>query len=123
MNATIPTTNNEPEKKAPEGENVNWLVEQIGWPLPTWIEQELYNGEFKKAAIEPTANSLIEMFNDLGDKIGKALATDAANLRCIKFKYYRKISEQARKTKATTLKATLYKHPDYDKVWMLVEAA
>jgi hypothetical protein len=123
MNETPTTTSKDPEKRKPEGEDINWLSNQIGWPFPTWVDGDLYRGEFKKDTVEATANLLIEMFNNLGQKIDKALVTDAGDVRQIKFKYWRHLSDKATKMKPTTLKATLYKHPDYDKVWMLVEAA
>jgi hypothetical protein len=118
-----------PKKRTPEGEDVNWVTKTIGWPFPTWIEPELYKDEFHSAGVTDeegqllAARLLINMFNYLGTKIDKALATAAADVETIEFKYWRKLSDKATKMKPTKLRATLFMHPDYGKEWLYVERA
>ena len=105
-----------------EHEDVNWLVKQIGWPHPTWIERDLYRRELAHSSDIQLAQNLIDMFNSLGSAIDKAMAGD--NLaEDVTFKYWRKLSEKATKMKPVVLKATMYMHADYDKPWMLVRYA
>lgn len=110
-----------PKKRKPEGEDINWLVSEIGYPLPTWVEKELYAREFADDNRQVTASLLINMLSNLGTKINKALAIEAGDFESINFKYWRKLSDKATKMKPTRLRATLYEHPDYDKVWLHVE--
>lgn len=109
------------QKRAPEGEDVNWVTKDISWPFPTWVEKELYAEEFKDENPEVSGQLLVNMFNYLGAKIDKALCSAAAEIETIEFKYWRKLNDKATKMKPTKLRATLYRHPDYDKHWLYVE--
>jgi hypothetical protein len=111
------------QKRTPDGVDVNWVTSEISWPFPTWVDQELYDDEFKDNDPVVSGQLLTNMFNYLGAKIDKALATAAAEIETIEFKYWRKLNDKATKMKPTKLRATLYRHPDYDKVWLRVEKA
>ena len=99
--------------------DINWVVGQIGWNFPTWISKDLHQNLF---AGDDEGNKLVQMFNSLGLAIEKAFIADTVG-ESVKFKYWTKLTYKATKLKPTTLKATLYKHPDYDKIWCLVEYA
>jgi hypothetical protein len=114
---------NEPQKRTPDGVDVNWVTQEINWPFPTWIGKELYDREFADSQEGVAARRLIDMFNDLGVAIDKSMATDAADQSVIGFKYWRKLSSKATKMKPTKLVARLFAHPDYDRLWLLVEYA
>lgn len=110
---------NEPRKRIPEGTDVNWVVHQVGWAIPTWVEDELYKDEFKSES----GQRVLDMLNNCFSAIGKALATTAGDDDVITFKYWRKLSDKATKMKPVKLKASLFKHPQYDSMWMYVEYA
>lgn len=110
-------------KKQPEGIDVNWVTVEIHWPFPTWIERGLFADEFHHVNEDITATRLVKMFNCLGLTIDRGFASGAVDSSSLKFQYWRKPSVNSRKEKPVELKATLYQHPDYDKVWLLVEYA
>lgn len=109
------------QKRAPIGTDVNWVASEIGWPFPTWIAGELFVEEFFDADKTRSGQLIVNMFNALGAKIDKALCSAAAEIETIEFKYWRKLNDKATKMKPATLRATLYRHPDYDKHWLYVE--
>lgn len=105
----------EPEKKAPEGVEVNWVGDAVGWPWPTWLQKELFEREF---AMGNTGQLVVELFNSFRSSIEKALATTLADDASIPFKYWRKISSKATKMKPLKLRGHLYQHPEYDRIWL-----
>ncbi len=105
--------NDGPIKKLPDGESINALTEEINWPIPTWIEQNLYNAEFRM-----DKNTIVSMLNAIGQAIEKAMQSDAADSECIQFKFYRKPFSRSRKKHFIMLAATLYEHPDYGTIWL-----
>ncbi len=104
--------NDAPIKKLPAGESINDLTKEINWPIPTWIEQNLYNTEFRM-----DKNTVVSMLNAIGQAIEKAMQSDAADSESIQFNWFRKHKLQ-RKKHALLLSATLYEHPDYGTIWL-----
>jgi len=114
-----PQTPAEQTTRAPNGVDVNWLVLQIDWPFPTWLDKSLYDGMFRCADQQLLAERLVNMFNNLGAAVDRVMAADALE-ETVHFKYWSKLSPKATKMKPTKLAATIYMHPDYNKPWMLI---
>jgi hypothetical protein len=104
--------NEDPQKKAPAGENINALAKEINWPIPTWIEAHLFEAEFKHSE-----QKIIDMLNTMGEVIEKAMQSGAADDETIEFVYFRKHQHQ-RKPHGLELQATLFEHPDYGTIWL-----
>ncbi len=104
--------NEDPQKKAPTGANINDLTKTIGWPIPTWIEQGLFDAEFKFED-----QKIIDMLNTMGQVIERAMQSGAADDETITFDYFRKHKHQ-RKPHPLALQATLFEHPEYGTIWL-----
>jgi hypothetical protein len=111
------------DQRVPDEELVNvlWVVMEINWPIPTWIDPEVYENEFKQGDDEAaTGQNVVNMFNYLGPAIDRLFAggTDFGDV--VSFKYWRKLNSEATKMKPVKLEAKLYEHPEYANPWMLV---
>ena len=96
--------------KQPEGTDVHSVVNGVKWPFPTWIDSGLYRAEFIRAD-----QLVVDMFNDLGEAIEKAMANDLGDCQTITFEYWRLPNPMAKKKKPLLLDAALYQHPEYEK--------
>ncbi len=103
----------EPEKRKPEGTNVGWVAEEVGWEIPTWFASDLYG--------RGDGAQILLVLNDLAVALRKAEAAGTDTAATIRFKWWRKPTPRARKNKPVGLRATLYMHPEYTTMWMLVE--
>ena len=103
----------EPVKKAPVGESMSKIALAIGFQIPTWIEDRLYDAEFAR---DP--QRVVDMFNTLGAKVEALAATGDDENATITFEFWRLPKKGAKKRKPIQLDATLYQHPDYDSFWM-----
>lgn len=104
----------EPTKKKPEGNSVAWVADRVGWEIPTWFATKLYVKHNSGADI-------VGILNNLAGAIRKAEAGGTDDGAVLKFEWWRKPTPRARKEKPLALKSTLYMHPEYDTMWMLVE--
>ena len=105
--------NEDPQKKVPAGENINDLAKGIGWPIPTWIEQHLFNAEFSG-----DSQTIISVLNTMGEVIEKAMQSGAADDAAITFDWFRKEYGGQRKLHPLALQATLFEHPEYGTIWL-----
>jgi len=101
-------------------EDIQQFVHAVGWPFPTWIEQDLYDREFKSNDPYVVEERLGKMLQNLQTKIDKVFAAETV-ADCIEFKYWRKLKPQSKKEKPVVLIASLHQHPDYGNTWMYVE--
>lgn len=89
----------------------------LGWDLPVFIEKGLFADEFFGHD-----ERVINMYQNLGTALDKALATVAGDSPVLRFNYWRKISPKATKMKPYALRAELFMNPDYGIVWALVSS-
>lgn len=104
----------EPTKKKPEGTSVAWVADTVNWEIPTWFDSKLY-------ARHSSGAEIIAILNNLAGAIRKSEAAGTDDAAALKFAWWRKPTPRARKDKPLKLKCTLYMHPEFDTIWMLVE--
>ncbi len=108
--------NNDPEKKEPEGTPINDLAKTVEWPIPTWVADSLFIVEFKDKD-----QAIIDMLNQLGEAIEKAMQSGAVDSESLSFDYYRKAHPHDRKLHRIELTGTLYENPTYGNIWLLID--
>jgi hypothetical protein len=110
------------QKRTPDIKDydANWFVSQLDFAFPVWIEHELYVDELKHLSEEGKASRLLRIMKGLVTKLDKAIAGGAADAPSVRFPVWRHLSARARKQKRIDLVASIYIHPEFDKVWLLI---
>lgn len=104
----------EPTVRKPEGQSLEWVTSSVDFPIPCWIDGEFYKEH-------NTGGVLVSVLNALADAIRSAEATEAADNESIYFDWWHKPSPESRKMKPEPMRATLFRHPDYDSMWCYIE--